>query len=118
MDSLPVLKEFLFHVLPYVIASLTFALLYKLIPNTQVEWRAALLGGAIGGCLWMLNNIYSAIYLSRVIALEQFPSGDAIADAARMNTEIEAGVRLWPEQYFWVHRRFKTRPDGVPSPYG
>ena len=71
MDSLPVLKEFLFHVLPYVIASLTFALLYKLIPNTQVEWRAALLGGGIGGCLWMLNNIYSAIYLSRVIALEQ-----------------------------------------------
>jgi membrane protein len=71
MDSLPVLKELLFHVLPYVIASLTFALLYKLIPNTQIEWRAALLGGAIGGCLWMLNNVYSAIYLSRVIALEQ-----------------------------------------------
>ena len=71
MDSVPVLKDLLFHVLPYVLSSVTFALLYKLMPNTQVEWSAALLGGAIGGCLWMLNNIYSAIYLSRVVALDQ-----------------------------------------------
>lgn len=43
---------------------------------------------------------------------ENFPSGDIEADVARMNAEIEALVRTMPEQYYWVHKRFKTRPDG------
>jgi len=34
-----------------------------------------------------------------------------------MNRVIEEGVRTMPEQYFWVHRRFKTRPPGEPSLY-
>jgi KDO2-lipid IV(A) lauroyltransferase len=43
---------------------------------------------------------------------EDFPSGDAAADARRMNAFIEERVREMPEQYFWVHKRFKTRPPG------
>jgi KDO2-lipid IV(A) lauroyltransferase len=46
-----------------------------------------------------------------------FPSGDVEADTARMNREIEALVRTTPEQYHWVHRRFKTRPPGERKPY-
>lgn len=46
-----------------------------------------------------------------------FPSDDVIADTERMNREIEALVRRQPEQYHWVHRRFKTRPSGEPRPY-
>jgi len=48
--------------------------------------------------------------------LEAFPSGDPQADAARINGLIEAAVRQAPEQYLWVHRRFKKRP-GLPDPY-
>jgi KDO2-lipid IV(A) lauroyltransferase len=44
--------------------------------------------------------------------LEPFPSNDAVADTAFMNRVIEARIRTMPEQYFWVHRRFKTRPLG------
>lgn len=44
--------------------------------------------------------------------LENFPVGDEVADATRMNQVIEAAVRKMPEQYFWVHKRFKTRPEG------
>jgi KDO2-lipid IV(A) lauroyltransferase len=40
-----------------------------------------------------------------------------VADATRMNRCIEDWVRECPEQYFWVHRRFKTRPPGSPSVY-
>ncbi len=44
--------------------------------------------------------------------LDNFPSGDDTADTARVNALIEAHVRQYPEQYLWVHRRFKTRPLG------
>jgi KDO2-lipid IV(A) lauroyltransferase len=49
--------------------------------------------------------------------LENFPTDDPVADATRMNRCIEDWVRECPEQYFWVHRRFKTRPPGSPSVY-
>lgn len=45
-------------------------------------------------------------------AWEKFPSGDDAADARRMNAFIEERVREMPEQYFWTHKRFKTRPPG------
>lgn len=45
-------------------------------------------------------------------AWENYPSGDDIADARRMNEFIEQRVLEMPEQYFWVHKRFKTRPEG------
>ncbi|MBP8297307.1 MAG: lipid A biosynthesis acyltransferase [Burkholderiales bacterium] len=45
-------------------------------------------------------------------AWEDFPSGDIDADTRRMNEFIEARVREMPEQYYWVHKRFKTRPAG------
>ncbi|HUO82609.1 MAG TPA: lipid A biosynthesis acyltransferase [Gammaproteobacteria bacterium] len=43
-------------------------------------------------------------------ALEAFPGTDAAADAACMNRLVEAQVRLAPEQYLWIHRRFKGEP--------
>jgi Kdo2-lipid IVA lauroyltransferase/acyltransferase len=45
-------------------------------------------------------------------AWENFPSGDDASDARRMNAFIEERVREMPEQYFWTHKRFKTRPPG------
>lgn len=49
---------------------------------------------------------------------DDFPTDDAQADAARMNRWIEQEIRRDPEQYLWVHKRFKTRPPGEPSLYG
>ena len=46
-------------------------------------------------------------------AWENFPTNDAITDTRRMNEFLEARVREMPEQYFWAHKRFRTRPDGV-----
>jgi KDO2-lipid IV(A) lauroyltransferase len=50
-------------------------------------------------------------------ALENFPSGDVLADATRINALLEQYIRRAPEQYLWVHRRFKTRPPGSPGVY-
>src|SRR5690625_3356675 len=45
-------------------------------------------------------------------ALDNFPSGDDVVDATLINQVIEREVLKAPEQYLWVHRRFKTRPVG------
>jgi len=50
-------------------------------------------------------------------AWDHFPTDDHVADTARMNRELEAVIRTMPSQYYWVHRRFKTRPEGQPSVY-
>ena len=44
--------------------------------------------------------------------LKNYPTGDDIADTTVMNQAIEKMVRSMPEQYLWVHKRFKTRPEG------
>lgn len=48
---------------------------------------------------------------------ENYPTGDDVADTRRMNEFIELRVQEMPEQYFWVHKRFKTRPAGEKSVY-
>ncbi|MGS2719785.1 LpxL/LpxP family Kdo(2)-lipid IV(A) lauroyl/palmitoleoyl acyltransferase [Paraglaciecola aestuariivivens] len=50
--------------------------------------------------------------------LENFPSGDDKQDVTRINQKIEEMVQIAPEQYLWMHKRFKTRPDPkAPSVY-
>ncbi len=50
-------------------------------------------------------------------ALENYPTGDDVADATRINHIIETAIAKQPDQYLWVHRRFKTRPEGETSFY-
>jgi KDO2-lipid IV(A) lauroyltransferase len=49
--------------------------------------------------------------------LEHWPSDDAVADATAMNAWIEREILANPSQYLWVHKRFKTRPEGEPGLY-
>ena len=51
-------------------------------------------------------------------AWADFPTRDALADTALMNRRLEDFVAAMPEQYYWVHKRFKTRPPGEPGFYG
>jgi len=50
-------------------------------------------------------------------AWTDFPSDDAVADTALMNARLEEYINTMPAQYYWVHKRFKTRPEGDPSLY-
>lgn len=50
-------------------------------------------------------------------AWKNFPTNDAVADTAFMNTQLEAYINTMPTQYYWVHRRFKDRPNGETPPY-
>jgi len=55
------------------------------------------------------------IYLRRLD--NEYPTGDDTADGKHINKIVEAAVRKAPEQYWWLHRRFKTRPPGQSKLY-
>lgn len=50
-------------------------------------------------------------------AWENYPGDDILEATRRMNAFIEERVREAPAEYFWTHKRFKTRPAGEPSLY-
>ena len=57
-------------------------------------------------------------YEVRVLeALAGFPTDDLVADTTRMNQLLEGWIDGMPGQYYWVHKRFKTRPPGEPPVY-
>jgi len=57
-------------------------------------------------------------YVVRILpAWEDYPGASVEADTRRMNAFVEEQVREMPEQYLWVHKRFKTRPPGEPAWY-
>ena len=49
--------------------------------------------------------------------LEDFPSDDEVEDTRKYIAALEAHIRECPEQYFWIHRKFKNLPDGYPDYY-
>jgi KDO2-lipid IV(A) lauroyltransferase len=49
--------------------------------------------------------------------LENFPSGDEVADATAINASIGEFIRMDPGNYMWIHERFKTRPPGEDPVY-
>lgn len=61
------------------------------------------------------NNHTYTLHISE--PLKDFPTGEPATDAARINKIIETEIRKHPEQYLWLHRRFKTRPTGEARPY-
>ena len=64
------------------------------------------------------NNDGSGYTATITPALDNFPTNNDINDVTRVNQEIEKAVIRKPEQYMWLHRRFKTRPnDSDPSLY-
>jgi uncharacterized BrkB/YihY/UPF0761 family membrane protein/DNA-binding IscR family transcriptional regulator len=73
-----VIGGFVFAILPFVVLSLAFALLYQLMPNTRVHPKAALVGGIVGGTLWLLNNRISFVYASKALGYSQIYGGLSI----------------------------------------
>ncbi|EXI91957.1 MAG: Lipid A biosynthesis lauroyl acyltransferase [Candidatus Accumulibacter sp. BA-94] len=78
---------------------------------------ARLAGATVVPCLTRILPDAAGYLVTVGEPWQGFPSRDVEADTARMNAWIEQAVRSMPEQYYWVHRRFKTRPEGESRPY-
>jgi len=67
MRNMPVVGPMFFPVLTLLLLWLAFALLYQLVPNTKVNFSAALVGGVVAGSLWHLINVSGFLFISRVV---------------------------------------------------
>lgn len=77
--------------------------------------RIAKLSGAPVVPYFPLRTAAGLNYELRILpALEALPSGDLTRDATLINQLIEEQVRQYPEQYYWVHRRFKPPHGAAP----
>ena len=66
----------------------------------------------------MLTRMTPAGYTIEVLpAWTDFPSGDLTQDTECMNARLAEWIATMPSQYYWVHKRFKTRPEGQPALY-
>lgn len=70
-------------------------------------------GATVLPLVWLREPDLSGYRVEIGEPLAAFPTDDALADASRINSLIEQHVRQAPEQYYWIHRRFKNDP----SPY-
>jgi membrane protein len=68
VSDMPVIGGFVFDLLPLVLLWLAFALFYQLVPNTKVQFSAAMVGGIVAGTLWHVNNLFGFLYVSRVVS--------------------------------------------------
>ena len=79
---------------------------------------AAMTGAAVVPCVTRQLPWGKGYVLTFHPAWKDYPGADIEADTRRMNAFIEARILEIPEQYYWLHKRFKTRPEGDPSFYG
>lgn len=81
-----------------------------------LSYIARTTGAAVVPCV--ARMLPAGGYVARFYpAWSDFPSGDEARDARRMMAFIEERVLEMPEQYHWMHKRFKTRPEGEPRFY-
>ena len=66
----------------------------------------------------VITQLNATGYHVQVLAAwPNFPSEDSVADTAAMNLQLQTWIDRMPEQYYWVHKRFKHRPAGQASVY-
>lgn len=84
---------------------------------TAVSRLAKISGARVVPFVTEVRPDYQGYALKIFEPLQNYPSGDDKADAITTNQFLEEQIRRIPEQYYWVHRRFKRRPDAGPSVY-
>jgi Kdo2-lipid IVA lauroyltransferase/acyltransferase len=91
------------------------------VPSLHRFTRLGTVKGSVKGAaklIPVLNRMTTYGYEIEILpAWDNFPSDNMEADTARMNKELEKYIETMPAQYFWVHKRFKDRPQGEKSVY-
>ncbi len=94
-------------VLPLVFLAVGFTMLYRLMPYTQVDWSAALVGGLVGGGLWQGNNLLQVLYVSKVVTYSKIYGSLAVVPIFLFGVYLSWLILLFGAQvaYAYQNRR-------------
>jgi lipid A biosynthesis lauroyl/palmitoleoyl acyltransferase len=84
---------------------------------TSVGKLARMTNATVIPCFVWRQSAWHGYLVKMHPPLDNFPSGDDIADATRVRQVLAEAVREHPEQYMWTFKFFRSQPDGKPSPY-
>ena len=84
---------------------------------TTISRLASITGADVCMMLTTLKNDESGYVCEISKPLDNFPGSNAKSDTARLNALFEKEIRLRPAEYYWVHKRFKNRPNHEANPY-
>jgi membrane protein len=107
MDRFPLFGAVLYSVVPFVIVSLVFVFFYRFLPNAKIDWEAAFAGGVVGGSLWQMNNVFSVLFVSRIITYRAIYQSIAIVPIFMFGLYLSWLILLFGAQvaYAYQHRR-------------
>ncbi|MCU0787326.1 MAG: YihY family inner membrane protein [Verrucomicrobia bacterium] len=107
--GLPLIGWLLYQLLPVLsvlVLCVAFGVFYMLMPNTRVQWRAALMGGMVAAVLWLLNNWLSALYVTRVATNSKIYGGLGLVPVFMIGLYFAWMILLFGGQvsYAWQNR--------------
>jgi len=107
VDRLPLFGAVLYSVVPFVIVSLVFVFFYRFLPNAKVDWQAAFVGGVVGGSLWQMNNVFSVLFVSRMVTYKAIYQSFAIVPIFMFGLYLSWLILLFGAQvaYAFQNRR-------------
>jgi membrane protein len=108
VEQMPYLGTLLFAFMPLVVVTGAFTLFYFLLPNTKVQWKAALVGGIVGGCLWHLNNVAAVLFVSRVITYKKIYQSFYIVPVFMFGLYVSWLIVLFGAQVAYVYQNLRT----------
>ncbi|MGC9034466.1 MAG: YhjD/YihY/BrkB family envelope integrity protein [Verrucomicrobiia bacterium] len=104
ITALGTVGRIIIFLLPFAILSLAFALFYQLMPNTRVQWRSALVGGIVGGCLWQLNSMFNTLYINRVVTYSKIYGSLGILPVFLIGLYFSWLILLFGAQVAYAHQ--------------
>jgi membrane protein len=112
LDEMPLVGHLvmplIFQLLPVLVLSLTFGIFYMLIPNTKVHWKAALVGGLVGGGLFHLNNLVSVLYVSRVVSNSKIYGSLGLVPVFMIGLYVSWLILLFGAQVAYAYQNRRT----------
>ena len=107
LQTSPFIGRAILQIITLIFIWFVFALLYQFIPNTKVQFRAALAGGIAGGTLWHLNNLFGFLYVSRVVSNSKIYGGIGLVPVFMAGLYLSWAILLFGAQIAYAYQNRK-----------
>jgi membrane protein len=107
LQAMPVIGLIIIQATTLVFICLVFALIYQFVPNTKVNFTAALAGGITGGTLWHLNNLFGFLYVSRVVGSSKIYGGIGLVPVFMAGLYLSWAILLFGAQTAYAFQNRK-----------